>query len=164
MDTPSLNDMTQLADAELFQLMRFSTQCDFEQKLQAGIILNQRNSFDRLKMANEKKALLDHMRKLIASYDNPAAVARRVRAKALSPGLWSILFIGLFVATELHDCQTGKAFDWMGMAAFLLVGVLVMAVGLMSINSKMQKTSQMEQDHKQLLLIRIAQVEKEWTF
>lgn len=164
MDTPTLNNLRQMGDAELFHLMRFSTQCDFEQKMEAGNILFQRNSFDRLKMANEKKALLDHMHKLIASYDNPAAAARRVRAKALAPGLLSILFIALFVGTELHDCQLGKTFDWMGLAAFLLLGLIVLAYGLLSLNSKMQKKLQTEQDHKQLLLIRIARIEKEWTF
>ncbi|MBQ9470151.1 MAG: hypothetical protein IJU72_04260, partial [Bacteroidales bacterium] len=122
--------------------------------------------FDRLKMANEKKALLDGMLKLVASYDNPVDAARRVRRRALAPVLWCFLFIALFVGTELHDLQLvpTKPFDWMGLAAFLLVGLLVLAYELASLNRKTQQSIRLEQDHKELILTRIAQVEQRWNF
>lgn len=166
MDPSVEKSLQQKTDQELFQLMKYSTPCDFEHKILAGCILHERQTFDRLKMANEKKELIDGMHKLVASYDNPVRATRKVRRRALAPVLLCFLFIALFTGAELHELQQipAKPFDWMGLAAFLLLGLLVMAYELATLSRKTQKSARLEQDHRALMLIRIAEVEQKWNF
>lgn len=165
MSTTQEQELREEPDEVLFANMKHNSQCSFEKKIISGRILCERQEFDRLKMANEKKILVDSIKAQLETYNDPIKSARRLNRKALSPALWSMTFTTIFAITEWLDCRKfSKDFDWIGLSIFLFFVVAILAYEFATLNLHIRKKYQTEQDNKELLTNRLTRVEKEWQF
>lgn len=161
-------DLTKVLTTEnsdkLFFLFKHQGAIDFEKKILAGKILNERG-FDKETLKAEKELIVNSIRSKIKFYDNTDEVTKKNKRKINLNILYGAVYILVLLLIPLKDSILhNEAIDWIAIS--ILSAILLSFVGykFYTYPSKLQSLQRSDQNDKELLQYRLILIEKEWAF
>lgn len=166
MNTTLENTLNSEQSDRLFFYFRHDGAIDFEKKVIAGKILNERG-FDRNKLLKEKKLLSDSIRHQISAFENVNLLVKNKR-KINKRILFGLVYISLFMVIGLKDIvltgESLKRADWIGILIMVLLALTYIVYKLVTYKTKLKQLMASDNKEKELLKLRLQFIEKEWNF
>jgi uncharacterized membrane protein YcjF (UPF0283 family) len=166
MNTTLENTLNSEQSDRLFFYFRHDGAIDFEKKVIAGKILNERG-FDRNKLLKEKKLLSDSIRHQISAFENVNLLVKNKR-KINKRILFGLVYISLFMVIGLKDIvltgESLKRADWIGISIMVLLALTYIVYKLVTYMTKLKQLMASDNKEKELLKLRLQFIEKEWDF
>lgn len=163
--TKGLENAMNSEDSEkLFFYYKHDGAIDFEKKIIAGNILNERG-FDRQKLLDEKQMIIGSIKDQIGFYENTDHIIAKNKRKINKGIFWGLGYIIFFVMIG----QTGFLFnhqpiDWIGFSVMSLLVLIFITYKLMTYKAKLNQLFAFDMREKELLKLRLQFIEKEWSF
>lgn len=166
MTTTIENALNSEQSDRLFFYFRHDGAIDFEKKVIAGKILNERG-FDKRKLLEEKKLLTDSIRHQISAFESANLLAKNKR-KINKKILFGLAYISLFIAIGLKDIllkeESFERADWIGISIMVLLALTYIVYKLVTYKTKLKQLMASDNKEKELLKFRLQFIEKEWNF
>jgi len=166
MATALENALNSEESERLFFYFKHDGAIDFEKKVIAGKILSERG-FDRNKLLEEKKIIIDSIRHQISAFENADLLTKNKR-KINKRILFGLAYISLFIVIGLKDivlkeASLGRA-DWIGVSVMILLALTYIVYKLITYKTKLKQLMAIDKKEKELLKFRLQFIEKEWNF
>lgn len=149
---------------ELFFYFKHDGAINFEKKIIAGKILNDRG-FDRKKLQAEKQLIIDSIKTQIKNYENENRSVE-THKKKINRGL----FFGLgFMISYMFIGMEGYVFDdepidWMSTLLMVLMLLIFVVYKLATYKTKLKQLLVLDMNDKELLKYRLQYIEQQWRF
>lgn len=152
----------ELPDEELFEYFRHDGASDFQKKIAAGQILNERG-YDKIVLNEEKRKIVAGIQEIVAQYDNPETVVNRNKKK-LRWNLYYIigLYLLLVLSTVMRGYHNGAPFDWLNFGILTGLVALILIARAFRYQSVLSKSIQKDYDNLKLQKMQLEMIEEAW--
>ena len=149
---------------KLFFYFKHDGAVDFQKKVIAGKILNER-AYDRKKLLEEKKLIVDSIKDQLRSYENTNHVRAKNKRKINREYFFNLVLIILIIIIGLKGyIMSGEPVNWIVISLMLLLVLVFIVYKLMTYKTKLNHLLELELNNKELLKFRLQFIEKEWNF
>ena len=149
---------------KLFFYYKHDGAIDFEKKVIAGKILNER-SFDKKKLLEEKQMIIDSIKDTIKEYENKKNLTTNNKKKINKGIFFGLGYISFFIIAGLKGFIMQKEpFDWVRISIMTLLVIVFIAYKLVTYKTKLSDLLELDMKDKELLKFRLQLIEKEWSF
>lgn len=156
--------MNSESSENLFFYFKHDGAVDFERKVIAGKILNERG-FDKRKLIEEKKKIVDSINEHIKLYDNARHLTTKNKRKVNREYFVSLALMTLITIVALKSyIMNEEPFDWIVISVFSLFLLILIIYKLMTYKTKLKHLIELDMNDKELLKFRLYFIEKEWSF
>ena len=164
MNTELEKFMNSESSENLFFYFKHDGAIDFQRKVIAGKILNERG-YDRKILIEEKQLIVGSIQEQIKSYENTRLSTAKNKKKInreyfISLGLMVFIIIVALKGYMMNE----EPFNWIVISLFALLLILLIAYKLMTYKTKLKHLMELDVNDKELLKFRLYFIEKEWDF
>ncbi len=149
---------------ELFFYYKHDGAIDFEKKIVAGKLLNERG-FDKNKLNAEKQLIIDSITDRIRFYEHSDQLIASHRKKMNRGILFGLGYITSFIVIGLSDYFFNDApFNWTTVSVMIALAALFLVYRLATYNKRLNQLLEIDRNDNELLKYRLQMIEREWGF
>ena len=149
---------------KLFFYFKHNGAIDFQKKVIAGKILNERG-YDRKKLVKEKHLIIDSINDELRSYENADHIRAKTRRKINREYFLNLVLMIFIIIVGLRGyIMNGEPVNWIVISVMMLLVLVFIAYKLMTYKTKLNHLLELELNNKELLKFRLQFIEKEWNF
>jgi len=163
MDRELIKSLETETSEKLFYLFKHDGAIDFEKKIIAGNLLNER-SFDKAKLLNEKEIIVDSILSELKMSESSDYLEKKSR-KELNKNLYFWLsFLMIFLSIELVDHWTDMNFEFNSHLIIILAGLIFFTYRAITYKKELGILINSGVKNNELLRLRLRLIKKEWDF
>ena len=149
---------------KLFYYFKHDGSIDFEKKIIAGKILNDK-SFDKAKLLHEKEIIVDSILNELKISESSDYLRKKSR-KEINKNIYFWLgFILIFLTLEVKDYWVDKeAFELTSLLIIILTGLIFFTYTALNYKKTLSKLINSGIKNNELLRLRLSLIETEWDF
>jgi len=149
---------------KLFYYFKHDGSIDFEKKIIAGKILNDK-SFDKAKLLHEKEIIVDSILNELKISESSDYLRKKSR-KEINKNIYFWLgFILIFLTLEVKDYWVDKeAFELTSLLIIILTGLIFFTYTALNYKKTLSKSINSGIKNNELLRLRLSLIETEWDF
>ncbi|MCZ4696465.1 hypothetical protein DWB61_17525 [Ancylomarina euxinus] len=149
---------------KLFYYFKHDGSIDFEKKIIAGKILNDK-SFDKAKLLHEKEIIVDSILNELKISESSDYLRKKSR-KEINKNIYFWLgFILIFLTLEVKDYWVDKeAFELTSLLIIILTGLIFFTYKALNYKKTLSKLINSGVKNNELLRLRLSLIETEWDF
>jgi len=149
---------------KLFYYFKHDGSIDFEKKIIAGKILNDK-SFDKAKLLHEKEIIVDSILNELKISESSDYLRKKSR-KEINKNIYFWLgFILIFLTLEVKDYWIDKeAFELTSLLIIILTGLIFFTYTALNYKKTLSKLINSGIKNNELLRLRLGLIETEWDF
>ena len=149
---------------KLFYYFKHDGSIDFEKKIIAGKILNDK-SFDKAKLLHEKEIIVDSILNELKISESSDYLRKKSR-KEINKNIYFWLgFILIFLTLEVKDYWVDKeAFELTSLLIIILTGLIFFTYTALNYKKTLSKLINSGIKNNELLRLRLGLIETEWDF
>ncbi|MCK9452375.1 MAG: hypothetical protein M0Q90_11845 [Bacteroidales bacterium] len=156
--------LEQKSSEDLFFMFKHDGAINFEQKIIAGKILNERG-YDKTKLSKEKKIIVESILNELKLTDNSAYLERKSKRKIKNDVFIKLAFLLVFSGLGMKDYLFNKApFDYVYMSIMLVVGIILLVYQTVTYKKTLNTLIHEAIKNNELLRLRLKLIESEWSF
>jgi type IV secretory pathway TrbL component len=162
------NELVKSLEAEtsekLFYYFKHDGSIDFEKKIIAGKILNDK-CFDKAKLLHEKEIIVDSILNELKISESSDYLRKKSR-KEINKNIYFWLgFILIFLTLEVKDYWTDKEnFELTSLLIIILTGLIFFTYTALNYKKTLSKLINSGINNNELLRLRLSLIETEWDF
>jgi len=149
---------------KLFYYFKHDGSIDFEKKIIAGKILNDK-SFDKAKLLHEKEIIVDSILNELKTSESSDYLMKKSRKEINKYIYFWLGFILIFLTLEVKDYWVDKeAFELTSLLIIILTGLIFFTYTALNYKKTLSKLINSGIKNNELLRLRLSLIETEWNF
>jgi hypothetical protein len=156
--------LEQNSTEDLFFLFKHDGAINFEKKIIAGIILNERG-YDRIILSKEKELIIKSISDSLNITENKDYLVKKNKKKSNLTILWGAGYLTFFTLLGMRDYLfNNERFDWFYLSIMIMLGVILIIYKTLTYNKTLNNLIKADIENNELLRFRLKLIEKKWDF
>ncbi|MDY0078239.1 MAG: hypothetical protein RBR87_13300 [Bacteroidales bacterium] len=156
--------LEQKSSEDLFFMFRHDGAINFEQKIIAGKILNERG-YDKTKLSKEREIIVESIIKELKTSDNSAYLVRNSKRKIKNDLFMKLAFLLVFSGLGMKDYLFNNAeFDFVYISIMLFIGIVFLVYHTVTYKKTLNTLINEAIKNNELLRFRLKLIESDWSF
>lgn len=154
------------SDEELFLFFKSEGAIDFEKKIIAGILLQQRK-YDKKVLQGEKDNILETYQKQIQENNNTDQIIAKKKKEVRNSALFALAILTITVMVQWQNSNGMTLQNQPPIYVYILLSILFVSLFVyraLSYQNKVAKKIEEEKENTEILQKRLQIIEQEWDF